>query len=115
MKKPVSSGAATHKIEQQSRVALSFPLAVNRSPTCSVCTHSLQSQPEAVPQMTYSNHRSTAYRLATADAPASHAAHLAGLGTNVRFEGVKPEALVPYVNKDIAATIERAERHCRVR
>lgn len=39
-KKCVSSGAATHRMEQQSRVALSLPLAVKRSPTCSVCTHS---------------------------------------------------------------------------
>lgn len=37
-KKHVSSGAATHRIAQQSRVAASLPLAVKRSPTCSVCT-----------------------------------------------------------------------------
>ena len=33
-KKSVSSGLATHKIEQQSRVAESLPLSVNLSPTC---------------------------------------------------------------------------------
>ncbi len=34
MKKSVSSGLATHRMEQQSRVVASLPLAVNRSPTC---------------------------------------------------------------------------------
>ncbi len=37
MKKSVSSGFATHKIEQQSLTALSLPLWVNRSPTCKTC------------------------------------------------------------------------------
>ena len=36
-KKSVSSGLATHKIEQQSRVAESLPLSVNLSPTCRPC------------------------------------------------------------------------------
>ena len=36
-KKSVSSGLATHKMEQQSRVAESFPLSVNLSPTCRPC------------------------------------------------------------------------------
>lgn len=39
MKKSVSSGLATHRMEQQSRVLASLPLAVNRSPTCSTCRH----------------------------------------------------------------------------
>ena len=37
MKKSVSSGFATHKIEQQSLTALSLPLCVNLSPTCKTC------------------------------------------------------------------------------
>ena len=36
-KKSVSSGFATHRIEQQSRVAESLPLSVNLSPTCNPC------------------------------------------------------------------------------
>ena len=39
MKKSVSSGLATHSMQQQSRVMASFPLAVNLSPTCSACRH----------------------------------------------------------------------------
>lgn len=37
-KKHVSSGAATHRMGQQSLVAASLPLLVNLSPTCNVCT-----------------------------------------------------------------------------
>lgn len=33
----VSPGPATHRMQQQSRVAISLPLAVKRSPTCSAC------------------------------------------------------------------------------
>ena len=33
MKKPVSSGDATHRMPHTSRVALSLPLSVKRSPT----------------------------------------------------------------------------------
>lgn len=36
-KKSVSSGLATHRMEQQSRVAESLPLSVNLSPTCRPC------------------------------------------------------------------------------
>lgn len=36
-KKQVSSGAATQRMAQQSRVAASLPLAVKRSPTWRVC------------------------------------------------------------------------------
>jgi hypothetical protein len=41
MKNAVSSGLATHRMEQMDRAALSLPLLVNRSPTCSVprCAH----------------------------------------------------------------------------
>lgn len=36
-KKPVSSGFATHTMEQQSRVAVSFPVSLKRSPTWRTC------------------------------------------------------------------------------